>query len=52
VDSQLDTVDRTPLDPLLPLSRFFPRVEENRLYIVIQAPPKGDPISVVSDNIY
>jgi hypothetical protein len=47
-DGQLDTVDRTPLDPLLPLSRLFPRVEENRLHIVIQAPPKGDPISVVS----
>jgi hypothetical protein len=50
-DGSLNTADRTPLDPLLPLSKLFPRVEENRLHIIVQAPPKGDPISVVSDNI-
>lgn len=49
-EESLNTADRTPLD-LLPLSKLFPRVDENRLHIVIQAPPKGDPISFLSDNI-
>jgi hypothetical protein len=47
----LSIVDHTPLDPFLPLSKLFCRVEENRLHIVIQAPPKGHSISVVSDII-
>ncbi len=47
VDDKLDTVARTPLDSLLPLSQLFPRVEENRLHIVVQAPVKGKLNSVI-----
>jgi hypothetical protein len=50
----LKNVDLTPLNPLLPLSQMFPRVEENRLHIVVQAPTDGEPISVllhVIDNL-
>jgi hypothetical protein len=47
----LNTVDRTPLDPLLPLAQLFLRVEETRLHIVVQAPPNGEPNSVILDDI-
>ena len=30
-----------PLKPLLRLSHVFPRVEENHLHILVQAPPNG-----------
>jgi hypothetical protein len=45
LEESLKTVDLAPLNPLLPLSRVFPRVEENRLHIVVQAPTTGEPIS-------
>jgi hypothetical protein len=51
VDDKLDTVDRTPLDPLLPPSQLFPRVEETRLHIVVHAPPNGKSNSVILDDI-
>ena len=42
----LKNVDLTPLMPLLPVSQAFPRVEENRLHIIVQAPTNGEAISV------
>jgi hypothetical protein len=47
----LKSIALTPLNPVLPLSQVFPRVEENRLHVIVQAPPKGKPISVVRDDI-
>jgi hypothetical protein len=47
----LKSIALTPLNPVLLLSQVFPRVEENRLHVVVQAPPKGKPISVVRDDI-
>jgi Crinkler effector protein N-terminal domain len=43
----LKKIDLTPLEPLLLLSQVFPRVEENRLHIVVQAPTNGESISVI-----
>jgi hypothetical protein len=43
----LKGVELTPLNPVLPLSQVFPRVEENRLHLVVHAPHQGEPISVV-----
>ena len=37
LEKSLKNVDLTPLMPFLPLSQFFPRVEENRLHIIVQA---------------
>ena len=53
LQESLKNVDLVPLDPLLPLWQVFPRVEENRLHIVVQAPTNGGPISgclYVSDD--
>jgi hypothetical protein len=47
----LKSIALTPLNPVLLLSQVFPRVEENRLHVVVQAPPQGKPISVVRDDI-
>jgi len=47
----LKDVELTPLNPILPLSQVFHRIEENRLHVVVQAPPKGKPISVFRDDI-
>jgi len=44
LEESLKNVDLAPLKPLLPLSQLFPRVEENRLHIVVQAPANGEPI--------
>jgi hypothetical protein len=43
LEESLKHVDLVPLKPLLQLSRVFPRVEENRLHIVVQAPTTGEP---------
>ncbi len=45
LEESLKHVDLAPLKPLLPLSQVFPRVEENCLHIVVQAPTNGEPIS-------
>jgi hypothetical protein len=50
VDDKLDTVARTPLNPSCH-SQLFPCVEENHLHIVVQAPPKGEPNSVILEDI-
>jgi len=47
----LKGIELTPLNPVLPLSQVFPRVEENHLHVIVQAPSKGKPISVVRDDI-
>jgi Crinkler effector protein N-terminal domain len=42
------------LNPLLPLSQVFPRVEGDRLHIVVQVPTNGETISAflhVTDNL-
>ena len=41
LEENLKQVDHIPLNPILPLSQVFPRVETKRLHIVVQAPPKG-----------
>ena len=41
LEENLKKVDLVPLASLLPLSQVFPHVEENRVHIVVQAPPKG-----------
>src|SRR5258708_38146301 len=41
LEESLKNVDLTPLKPLLPLSQVFPRVEGDRLHIVVQAPTNG-----------
>ena len=46
LEESLKNADLTPLKPFLPVSQAFPHVEENRLHIVVQAPPNGDAISV------
>ena len=54
LEESLNRVDLAPLKSLLPLSQLFPRVEENHLHIVIQAPTNGEPILVflhVTDNL-
>jgi hypothetical protein len=54
LEESLKNVNLTPLKPFLPLSEVFPRVEENRLHIVVQAPANGESISVflhVTDNL-
>jgi hypothetical protein len=48
LEESVKNVDLTPLKPFLPLSQVFPRVEENRLHIVVQAPANGESISVFS----
>ncbi len=53
LEESLKNVDLTPLKPFLRLSQVFPRVEEDRLHIVVQV-PNGEPISVflhVTDNL-
>jgi hypothetical protein len=47
LEEVLKKVDLVPLTPLLPISQVFPHVEVDRLHIVVQAPPKGQPISAV-----
>jgi hypothetical protein len=47
----IKSVELTPLNPVLPLSQVFHRVEENRLHIVVQAPPQGEPMSALLDDI-
>jgi hypothetical protein len=47
LEESLKHVDLAPLKSLLPLSQLFPRVEENRLHIVVQAPTNGEAISVL-----
>ena len=46
LEESLNHVDLAPLKPLLSLSQLFPRVEENHLHIVVQAPTNGEPILV------
>jgi hypothetical protein len=46
LEESLKNVDLTPLDPFLPLSQVFPRVEEEHLHIIVQAPTNGEPISL------
>jgi len=43
----LRSVEFTPLNPVLPLSQVFPRVEEKHLHIVVQAPTNGEILSVL-----
>ena len=51
----LKSLDLAPLDPFLPLSQVFFRVEEDRLHIVVQEPTNGEPILVflhaTADNL-
>lgn len=47
LEESLKNVDLTPLKPLLPLSQVFPRVEENHLHIVVQAPTDSEPINII-----
>jgi hypothetical protein len=50
----LKNANPTPLEPFLPLSQVFPRVEENRPHIVVRAPANGESISVflhITDNL-
>jgi hypothetical protein len=41
LEENLKKVDLVPLTPLQPILQVFPHVEENRLHIIVQAPPKG-----------
>jgi hypothetical protein len=43
----LKSVELTSLNPILPLSQAFPRVEEKHLHVVFQAPTNGETISVL-----
>ena len=40
-----------PLHPFLPLLQGFPRVEENRLHVVVLAPTNGELIWAESDGL-
>jgi len=42
VDKEKLKNELKPLKALLPLSRVFPRVEENHLHVVVKAPTKGE----------
>jgi hypothetical protein len=44
-------VDLTPLDPFLRLSQVFPRVEEEHVHIIVQAPTNGEPISLSTSQL-
>ena len=47
LEENLKTVDLVPLTPLRSLLQVFPRVEENSLHIIVQAPSKGQFTSFV-----
>jgi hypothetical protein len=43
----LRTMEFTPLNPVLPLTQVFPRVEEKHLHIIVQAPTNSEILSVL-----
>ena len=45
LEESLKNVDLAQLDPLLRLSDVFPRVEEKRLHVIVQAPTDSKPTS-------
>ena len=54
LEASLKSIDLTPLKPFLPLLQVFPRVEGDRLHIVVQVPTNSKPNLVflhVTDNL-